>query len=68
MLLDINWNRFQDWCAAKFVQLISCAGRQKSLGNTGVEYIYMHNKIKAFLENPSDFCRKINTQSQLMPF
>ena len=34
MPLNINWNRFQGWCAAKFVQLISCAGRQKSLGNT----------------------------------
>ena len=34
MLLDINWNSFQGWCAAKFVQLISCAGSQKSLGNT----------------------------------
>ena len=34
MLLDINWNRSQGWCAAKFVQLSFCVGRQKSLENT----------------------------------
>ena len=32
MPLDINWNRFQGWGVAKFVHLISCVGRQKSLG------------------------------------
>ena len=41
MLLNINWNRFQGWCAAKFVQVISCPGRQKSLGNT----VLNHNEI-----------------------
>ena len=29
MLLDIKWNRFQGWCSAKFVQLISWTERQK---------------------------------------
>ena len=38
MLLDINWNRFQGCCAAKFVELISCAGRQKSLGNNALQH------------------------------
>ena len=28
------------WCAAKFVQLISCAGRQSSLGTTGLQFYF----------------------------
>ena len=67
VLLDINWNRFQDWCVAKFVQLISCAGRQKSLGNTALEFNL--SDLKHALDDFGElsFSHKIKPLKQKLP-
>ena len=52
MLLDIVEIDSNDWCAAKFVQLISCAGRQTSLGTTGISVLII--RIVSWFEQAPD--------------
>ena len=52
MLLDIVEIDSNDWCAAKFVQLISCAGRQTSLGTTGMPVLII--RIVSWFEQAPD--------------